>query len=102
MYTTDETKGHFKTGRSYLRKSIDYFDGSNSNYEIEAKAELGRLYRDWMKTDLRTGNSESAQERKDLAMMYFEQALVLCEQRGLIDETANLLEDIAVRIRPEG
>lgn len=96
VYNAEEAVQHFKTGRGFLRQAINYYDGKGGIYEIETKAELGRLYRDWMKLDLSLNDQDGAQERKDLAIMYLErEALPLCQSEKRPDGIANILEDMA-------
>lgn len=94
-YSYEETIHHYEQGRDHLQLADAFFDKSGSDYEIKTKAEIGRLYRDWMGLNLQFNDSGSARERKELAIGYLNKALAVAEERGLVDEVADILEDLA-------
>lgn len=102
-YSYDETVQHYEQSRDHLLSAIEFFDHEKkikpdskpTDYEVEARAERGRLYRDWMSLHLQYKDKGSAQERKDLAVKYLKEALMVAEERVMVDDMANILEDLA-------
>lgn len=94
-YSYEETVRHYEQSRDYLQSAVAYFEGTDTDYEVESKGERGRLYRDWMSLNLQFKDKGSAQERRDSATFYLQEALAVAEKRDMVDDRANILEDLA-------
>jgi tetratricopeptide (TPR) repeat protein len=96
VYGYREALAHLEEGRNALRRAIGILaEAKGDIYLLKATAELGRLYRDWSRLDLRRGDKNAAIEHKDLAIHQLEKALTIAVDTELDDDDADILHDLA-------
>lgn len=96
VYNEQTAREFFVTSRNNLQNALDRLQEIDARETLDAYAELGRLYRDWMGLLRRMDEKQEARERRHQADYYFQKGLQTAREQEAKHHEADIFQDIGV------